>query len=549
MISRVEVDPDARLAREAAKARLLLEAARYLGETLDLVRVYARFREILADEVPHDGVVVSAFDEREGVIRCEYAWVDGELLDPAIFPPLIFKESGGMQSQVIRSGEPLLTNEVRERVKDAGTYYDVDSEGAMRKVPDEGAPLAQAAMMVPVRHEGRVVGVVQVMSDHQQYTEEQLALVEGLVGQLAAAVRVAHLHEERARLEAAESAARATAAEREHAARVLEAVGDGIYLLDRNGVVRLWNHAAELLTGLPAERIVGRKLVDEVPVLQSVADRVPVAGAGVAARSVTLPVDLNGRELWLSFVGVRSSEGIVYAVRDLTLERQLDEAKSDFIATVSHELRTPMTAVLGAAKTLLRTDVSLSPEQRRQLLEMIETQATRLSQVTEEVLLASSLDRGELPLSSDPVDVGEVLRETIEAMEAQLPPGVTLRLRDGHAGLAAADRDRVQQVLVNLINNAGKYSPSGGEVLISSRRGPGGVRVDVRDHGIGIAPAEQPRIFEKFYRSDPQLARGAGGTGLGLYICRELVQRMGGQIGVRSVPGAGSRFYFDLPPA
>ena len=108
-------------AREIETARLLLDAARYLGETLDLQRVYERFRELMAEAIPHDGVVVSSFDAETGIIRCDYAWVDGELLDVSIFPPLRLQASGGMQSQVIRTGEPLLTNDVAARVQDKGT--------------------------------------------------------------------------------------------------------------------------------------------------------------------------------------------------------------------------------------------------------------------------------------------------------------------------------------------------------------------------------------------------------------------------------------------
>jgi two-component system phosphate regulon sensor histidine kinase PhoR len=237
----------------------------------------------------------------------------------------------------------------------------------------------------------------------------------------------------------------------------------------------------------------------------------------------------------------------VYAFRDLTIEHGLETAKSDFIATVSHELRTPMTAVFGAAKTLLRSDIDLTDEQRRELLEMIATQATRLSQVTEEVLLASRLDRRDLRVDATPVDVDEIADATIAAMRPQLPGGTILELRAGPAGTAVGDRDRVQQVLVNLIDNAAKYSPAGGRIVVSTERLDDAVRVSVADQGMGIAPAAQARVFDRFYRADPNLIHAPAGTGLGLYICRELVHRMGGRIDLRSQPGAGSTFWFDLP--
>jgi PAS domain S-box-containing protein len=536
------------LAREARMARMLLDAARSLGETLVPDRVYERFREILGDAVQYDGVIVSSYDAADGTIRCEYAWVDGELLAPEALPPLKLGPPGhGMQSGVIHSGRSLLTNDVAERVKDGGTYYDVDASGAIRKLPDEGVTGVTAAMMVPIKDEGRVAGVVQVMTSRATYDREQLELVEGLVAQMAAAVRNARLHGERARLEAAEAAARAVAEEREQAARVLDAVGDGIVLVDEQGVVRFWNRAAEIVTGVRAEEAVGQPAGAIFAGWRSIADEIPAAEGRSVPRSVTLPVYAGGRELWLSFVAVRSTAGIVYAFRDLTIEHGLERAKSDFIATVSHELRTPMTAVLGAAKTLLRPDLELTEEQRRELLEMIATQATRLGHVTEEVLLASRLDRGDLRVDAAPVDVDEIAGETIAAMRAQLPDGIAVELRPGPAGPAVGDRDRVQQVLVNLIDNAAKYSPSGGRVVVSTERLDEAVRVSVADQGMGIAPTAQGRVFDRFYRADPNLTHAPAGTGLGLYICRELVQRMGGRIDVRSQPGAGSTFWFDLP--
>ena len=243
----------------AEKAELLLEAARYLNETLELERVYDRFDELLTDAVPHGGVIVSSFDAATGVIRCDYALVDGEKLDPAILPPLeLNREGGGMQSRVIVSGEPLVVNDVPEQVKDpSGVYYDVNKEGEMRKLPEEGPPGVQSAMMLPVKHEGDVVGVVQLMHEHFHYEQEHLELAEGLVGLMAAAVRNARLHRQSQAEAAARARAEATAAEREHAARVLEAVGDGIFLLD-GGVVRLWNRAAELVTGRDRDGVLGR---------------------------------------------------------------------------------------------------------------------------------------------------------------------------------------------------------------------------------------------------------------------------------------------------
>ena len=380
-------------------------------------RVYDRFHELLADVIPHDGVIVSSFDTETEVFHCEYAWADGERLDASIFPPLpLNREGGGMQSRVIMSGESLLVNDVREQVKDEGTYYQVDAEGELKRIPEAGPPAAQAAMMVPIKLEGRVVGVVQLMSDRVTYAPEQLEVLEGIVTQTAIAVRHARLQMEQRRLAAAEAAARAVAAERAQAAAVLEAVGDGIFLVDDEGRVRFWNRGAELLLGLRAASVRDRPAAEAFPDWEAIADRVPAAGARSAAHPVTLPVSVGGRELWLSFVAVRATPGVVYAFRDVTGDRRLEEAKSDFITTISHELRTPMAAIYGAALTLLREDVEFDRGRQRELVEVIAQQATRLSQITEEVLLTSQLDRGAARVEPEPVDVAELARAAVRTM-------------------------------------------------------------------------------------------------------------------------------------
>jgi two-component system phosphate regulon sensor histidine kinase PhoR len=537
------------LERKARVAEILLAAARELAEGLEPERVYERFQALLASVIPHDGLVVSSYDAADDLIRCEYAWNEGETVDPSTLPPLpLNRAGGGMQSRVIVSGESLLFNDVPTQVRErAGEFYNVDPDGTLRKIPEAGPAATNAAMMVPVKHEGNVVGVVQLMTDQGEYTQQQVELFEGLVAQMGAAVRTARLQKERSRLEAAGAAARAVAAEREQAAQVLEAVGDGIFVLDRAGVVRFWNRAAELVTGLRRTTVVRRPLEEAIPDWGELSRRIPIASGGGTPRSVTLPVRIGLRDFWLSFVAVDSAAGGIYAFRDLTSERRFEDEKSDFVATISHELRTPMTAVFGAATTLLHREHELDEQQRRQLLEVIEAEARRLSHITEEVLLTSKLDREEVRIARDKVDVAEVVRATVEAMASRVSEPVTIELDiERDLGAASGDRDRVQQVVLNLLDNAVKY---GGGRGVSVRVGAenGAICVDVTDRGPGIGLAEQDRIFEKFYRADPQLAQAPAGTGLGLYISRELVTRMGGTLRVTSDPGHGATFAVRLP--
>ena len=184
--------------------QVLLAAAQRLAESLDPERVYDSFHELLDEVIPHDGVVVSSFDSDEGPIRCEYAWVEGERIDPSTLPALpLNRGGGGMQSRVILTGEPLLENDVAERVQEpGGTYYNVDREGRVDKIPDAGPSRTSAAMMVPVKQGPAVVGVVQLMRDSGLYTTRDLELFSALVGLMHAAVRNARLQVERSHLEA-----------------------------------------------------------------------------------------------------------------------------------------------------------------------------------------------------------------------------------------------------------------------------------------------------------------------------------------------------------
>jgi two-component system phosphate regulon sensor histidine kinase PhoR len=229
---------------------------------------------------------------------------------------------------------------------------------------------------------------------------------------------------------------------------------------------------------------------------------------------------------------------------------QLEALKADFIATASHELRTPLAAVYGAAQTLLRHDFALDEGGRDRFVSLIADESERLGRIVNEILLANQLDAGRLDLGREPFDSVEVVERVVEATRAFAPAEISFKISAGEElPLVAADRDKVRQVLVNLVENAIKYSPDGGKIEVGVEAHDGAVRFCVRDEGLGIPEGEEKRIFEKFFRLDPQMSRGVGGTGLGLYICNELVTRMGGRIWVEANGKKGSTFVFELPAA
>ncbi|MDQ3066371.1 MAG: PAS domain-containing protein [Actinomycetota bacterium] len=328
---------------------------------------------------------------------------------------------------------------------------------------------------------------------------------------------------------------------RAQAAQALEFVGDGVFLIGGDGILRLWNPAAARITGIAESEAVG------------VAAESALAGWPLdqaSERPQTFPIDVPRGELWLSLTAVEFPHGTVYGFRDLTEERAVERLKSDFVSTVSHELRTPLAAIYGAAMTLQRDDVSLDQAQETSMLDVISSESERLARIVNDILLASRLDSGAAMMSIDPADATELARSVIVAAETHLPPDVELVLIAPDPGPhVAADADGLRQVLVNLVENAVKYSPNGGRVELELHQEDGRVCFAVSDRGLGIPASEQERIFEKFFRLDPNLSRGVGGTGLGLYISRELVRRMGGRIRVQSEPGRGSTFSFELPLA
>jgi PAS domain S-box-containing protein len=507
--------------RAAARLRFLGEASEALAESFELeqtLNVVARLAvPQLADYCFVDLVAPSGAIERVAAVREG----DEEFAERTrAFAPRA-DDAGHPAVRVLRGGRTV----VRSEVDDAwieGMAVSAAHAAFLREIG------VSSLMFVPIRSGRRRLGVLTFgRTDGRPYDEGDRDVAEELAQRAAVAIDNSRLYAETER--------------RAQAATALEYVGDGVVLVDDTGRIRLWNPAAERITGLRAGELVGRAVEESLPgwPLQE-----------LSARPQTRPVEVGGRELWLSLTAVAFGRGTVYAFRDLTEERALEQLKSDFVSTVSHELRTPLAAIYGAAMTLQRDDVDLNEAQEAGMLDVIAGESERLARIVNDILLASRLDSGAQTVSIGRTDATELARGVLAAAEAHLPAGVELVLTAPDPGPhVAADEDGLRQVLVNLVENAVKYSPNGGRVELALEHVNGRIRFSVSDRGLGIPSSEHERIFEKFYRLDPNLSRGVGGTGLGLYISRELVRRMGGRIRVESAPGRGSTFSFDLPAA
>ena len=337
-------------------------------------------------------------------------------------------------------------------------------------------------------------------------------------------------------------------AQRAQAAQVLSHVGDGVFLVDQSGSIGFWNPGAEALTGLPAAAAMRRKPEELFRGWRQHAPKpTPSAEKPIAE---TGRYEVNGNELWLSVSAMESPVGTVYAFRDRTDEYRLEEARADFVATVSHELRTPLASIHGAARTLRSRDEDLREGTRRDLLEIVVEQSERLAHLVDQVLLANQLSSKSAAVERRRFDALNVARDAVEGLRPGLAPEIQLELHlPPSLPRVLGDPDRVRQVIVNLVENAAKYSPGGGRIDVTVTADNEVVTFAVRDEGLGIPHTEQARIFEKFYRLDAGMRRGVGGSGLGLFISRELVELMGGRMWVRSMPGVGSTFSFELPLA
>jgi PAS domain S-box-containing protein len=431
---------------------------------------------------------------------------------------------------VIRTGQPEFLPEIPAELLDAAIG---DDEELRRIVNELGL---HSSICVPVNARGRALGALSLVAaeSHPPYTQPDFALAVELARRAGIIVDNARLFRE------AERGA--------NAARALAYVADGVVLLDRDGIVRHWNTAAAAITGVAEEEALGERVEDVLPAWKSLSAHMPLVRPGEqAARPVTVPLTTQGRELWVSASGVDFGEGTVYALSNVTDEHALETARAEFVATASHELRTPLAAVYGAIRTLRRDDLQLTDEEENAFLEMIESETGHLSQIVDQILLAGQLDAGAVEIELGECNPADVASAVIESASVHLPDGVSLRLARNGTQRIVCDENKLRQVLTNLIDNAIKYSPDGGQVEIRLAAEDGECLIQVADEGLGIPSSELERIFEKFYRLDPQQTRGVGGSGLGLYICRELVERMNGRIEVDSEPGRGSRFTVALP--
>lgn len=446
----------------------------------------------------------------------------------------------GVSGEAFMSGQPIVVNDALSDPRTSKEFVGLFGIRNSLTVP----------LIVERRdEEGRVVdkirvGVLKVFNKRfgGNFTDEDVRLALVLARSAASVIAQAKLY-----LEALE--------EKRQLEATLESMLVGVLAVNNKGRITVLNHVARQLLQLPSENSVGadyREVIKDERVKELI--RRTLENGEELVEELAFTVGTTERYFQAQTAPITGDNkeimGEVTILSDITELKRLDQMKTDFVSHVSHELRTPLTSIKGFVSTLLAdTEGYYDLETRREFLQIIDQECDRLTRLINDLLNLSRIEAGRaLELILKPVDVVDIAKKIVEIQKNYTSKHQFVIDVKGTIPTIVADEDKVDQILTNLVSNAVKYSPDGGEVRITIQEDPetGGVLVAVKDQGVGIPKDVLPRLFQRFTRVE---GRKIAGTGLGLYLTRHLVEAHGGKIWVESEEGKGSTFYFTLPPA
>jgi PAS domain S-box-containing protein len=403
---------------------------------------------------------------------------------------------------------------------------------------------------LPLQIAGKWMGLIYVLRPvtAASFSKVDQPILAAFAEQAAVAVQNARL-------------AYALAQEKQRLDAILENSAEGILSIDADCRLIGVNQAMERLTGYSRSELLGKecfRVLDFQDINgNSICNTQCPLRAG-SEQETTIERDgtirtSEGRDIHVAMVCsiVRSPEGkpmnAVVNVRDITRLREIESLRETFLAMLGHELQTPLSIIKGYASTLARTGRKWSEAELRQNAGVIEEESDRLSKVVDRLLLASRISAGAMTLEKEPVELPSLVRRVMRRLRALTSIHAFRSRFEPNLPTVYADPTLLEEVLVNLIENAIKYSPSGGRIILSGKSDGQTVTVTVADEGIGMTPDEAERIFQRFVRGEKGKKRRAKGLGLGLYICKSIIEAHGGKISVTGRPGKGSRFSFTLP--
>ncbi len=541
------------LEREHQRAETLLRISTELVVSLDLEQVLARALQLVNEAIGADQAAIVLLDPQTQLLVYR-ASLEKDAPLPRGGRSLPFHAGEGLAGWVIQQRQSVILPDLEKDPRWVHLY------------PDE--PIRyRSALAVPLMVGADALGALLLLSqDPSVFNPEQLQLASAAANQVAAAINNAELYRLiRDQADRLGDLVRSQQVESRKSRAMLEAIADGVMVTDEEQKIVLFNDAAARLLRLPREQVIGRPAGEFIGLFGAAGrpwqERLrkwrtepgEIGGGEYLAERITLD---SGQVLSVHLAPVASGEefiGTVAVFRDITQEVEIDRLKSEFVATVSHELRTPMTAIRGYTEMLMMDAAGPLNDEQRRFLKIVKGNSDRLELLVSDLLDISRLESGQIRLNLDVVELPDLLEEVADSLRRKSakeakPMEIILDV-DADLPSIQADRGRVSEILHNLADNAFQYTPAGGTVALRAFPRPDGIQVDVSDTGIGITPADQDRIFERFFRGENPAVMSTSGTGLGLPITRRLVDMHGGSITVESegVPGKGSTFHVMLP--
>lgn len=545
--------PSVDLAREHQRTKTLLRIITELSASLDLEHVLNRTLQVLHETIDAEQISVMIHRPGEGKLRHLASAGYKDIQHTSEGRVTDFDPGQGLGGWVISHSKPALIPNILE-------------DSRWTQLPETSTEHRSAIGVPLVIGEETLGALLLFHREVDHFSNDQLDLVLAAANQMSIAVNNAELYRLiRDQAEDLGHMFREQQIETSRSQAILEAVADGVIVTDANRRITLFNAAAERILKLNRSQIIGKSLQQISGLfgqaaktwqetIQSWSEYPNTYQPGeLYIEQITLEDD-HIVSVHLSPVLMRGNFlGTVSIFRDITHQVEVDRLKSDFVATVSHELRTPMTSIRGYVDILLMGAAGSLNEQQAQFLSVVKRNTKQLSILVNDLLDISRIESGRVNLSLQELDVEEIINEAINALiRLSKDDGKQMQIvykPDQEIPSALGDRDRIRQILNNLLQNAFHYTPDGGEIKLEVQPKENEIEINVSDNGIGIPPEEQPQIFERFYRGEHPEVLATSGTGLGLAIVKSLVEMHNGRIWIESsgIPGDGTTFNFTLP--
>ncbi|MDO8636467.1 MAG: GAF domain-containing protein, partial [Dehalococcoidia bacterium] len=526
---------EATLSRRVKELQTLTDVLTVASQGLDLNTIMSSALKRAAEALGVERASIAILDESGKLIHTRAIWqqsaetpietgLNRELADNPIWQKVLIEG----QYVVTEDTELITDTKRREQVKRLGI---------------------RSALMVPLKISGRIIGSIQfnTMNGPRTYSSDEISLAKALAGHFAYIIENAKLYER-------------TEKERSTLQAIISSMGEGLVVVDAQHKIAYCNQSAEDVLDIQASNVIGQPLnTFETAWMGRLNDM------GIFSKQWTEAIVSQAKNIRIEFEffakgNKHSVEAVVFRIgdgqhslgtgmllRDITHEREIDRMKTEFVSIASHELRTPMTVIYGFSELLLK--IRTLPQEQKEWVERIYKESQRLTAIVDDFLNVTRIESGRLSLHLGPVSLKPIVTQLLNQISSNY------RYHNFHVEIpedfpmVVADADRLTQVLYNLIDNAAKYSPEGGPVVILAKKADNGNQaiISVSDKGLGIPEDEVPKLFTRFHRVYRPEVNAIRGTGLGLSIVKSLIEMMGGEVWADSKVNQGSNFYIALP--